>query len=169
MPVTFKDVLLSEFDHEVAVTRQLLVRVPAAALAWRPHSRSMSLGRLAAHLVEVPKWGGSILDRDGHDLARAEDPPNEDVPIALPALLESFDQQTTTLRRRLDEISDAELSAPWSLTRGDQLLMTMPRVVAVRRFMMNHLIHHRGQLTVYLRLQNVPLPPIYGPTADERL
>jgi uncharacterized damage-inducible protein DinB len=164
--MALKDVLLSEFDHEIAVTRRLLERLPDAALSWRPHARSMSLGGLATHLAQIPHWGTSILEHEGYDLVHdatsraAEKGSRAEV-------LDAFDRHTTEVRRTLVNRSDAELMAPWTLTRGGQLLMSMPRLGALRRFLLNHLIHHRGQLSVYLRLQNVPLPPIYGATADE--
>ncbi len=169
MTVTLKDALLAELDHEMAVTRRLLERLPQEAFGWKPHSRSMSLGRLATHLVEIPRWGVSILQKDGYDLRHADTPPDGEGHVTVASVLDDFDARVADLRKTLVGLSDIELSKPWSLTRGEQLLMTMPRVVAARRFLMNHLIHHRGQLTVYLRLQNVPLPPIYGPTADEPL
>jgi uncharacterized damage-inducible protein DinB len=160
-----KDLLMAEFDQEMAVTRQLLARLPEAAFAWKPHERSMSLGGLATHLAQIPHWGESILLRTGYDLvndqtARAV----EHGTVA--EVLRTFDAHTREMRKSLSERTDAELSVPWSLSSGGQLVMSMPKVTALRRFLFNHLVHHRGQLSVYLRLQNVPLPPIYGPTAD---
>lgn len=163
--MTLRDTLLPELDQEAAVTRRLLERVPDEAFAWQPHERSMSLGRLATHLAELVRWGNSILDRDSYDLddstGRAHvEPSRADV-------LSLFDRHVSEVRRNLAGRSDAELFAPWALRRGGRIVMTMPKVAALRRFLLNHLVHHRGQLSVYLRLQNVPLPPIYGPSADE--
>jgi uncharacterized damage-inducible protein DinB len=164
--MVLKDAILSEFDHEMAVTRRLLERLPEAALSWRPHDRSMSLGGLATHLAQIPHWGTSILERDFYDLVHDRTAPAVEKSTRA-QVLETFDRHTTEVRRALLGRSDAELIAPWSLKQGGQTIMSLPRFGALRRFLLNHLVHHRGQLTVYLRLQNVPLPPIYGPTADE--
>jgi uncharacterized damage-inducible protein DinB len=164
--MTLKETVLSEFDDEIAMTRRLLERVPDAALSWKPHERSMSLGGLATHLAQIPHWGNSILDRDGYDLAHAGDTRAAELTSRV-AVLETFDRHAASVRRALVDRADAELVVPWSLNRGEHLIMSMPRVSALRRFVLNHLVHHRGQLTVYLRMQNVPLPPLYGPTADE--
>ena len=161
-----RDSLLPEFDHEMAVTRRLLERAPDDAFSWKPHERSMSLGGLATHLAQIPHWGSSILARDGYDLVK--DHAGSAEPSATRAeALDAFDRHVGEARRALTDLSDAALAAPWSLKRNGQVLLTMPRTAALRRFLLNHVVHHRGQLSVYLRMQNVPLPPIYGPTADE--
>ena len=159
------EALLPEFDHEMALTRQVLVRVPEPAFGWRPHESSFTMQALACHLARVPHWGTSILRRDSHDLAAASTP--REPPGSLAGILELFDRHVAEVRRVLVETTDGELLAPWALTRGRETLMSMPRLAAIRRFLLYHVVHHRGQLTVYLRLQNVPLPPIYGPSADE--
>jgi uncharacterized damage-inducible protein DinB len=166
--VTPKGALLSEFDDEVASTRRLLDRVPDAAFAWRPHERSMSLGELATHLAHIPRWGVSILERDGYDL-ELDSKGHAPAETSRAAVLETFDRHTSDVRRALVARLDAELEAPWALRRAGHLVMSMPRGSALRRFVLNHLVHHRGQLTVYLRMHDVPLPPLYGPTADERM
>jgi uncharacterized damage-inducible protein DinB len=164
--MALKDVLLSEFDHEMAVTRRLLERLPDEALSWRPHAKSMSLGGLATHLAQIPHWGTSILEHEGYDLVQ-DGTSHASEKGSRREVLDAFDRHTGEVRRTLVNQNDAELMSPWALTRGGQLLMSMPRIGALRRFLLNHLIHHRGQLSVYLRLQNVPVPPIYGATADE--
>lgn len=161
-----KDALLSEFDHEMAVTRLLLERLPEAAFAWKPHERSMTLGGLATHVALIPRWGALILERDGYDLIHDYTGPAQDKPTVAD-ILSAFEAHTAHVRKALVDRSDAELAAPWAFRRGGQLIMSLPRLTALRRFLFNHLVHHRGQLSVYLRLQNVPLPPMYGPTADE--
>jgi uncharacterized damage-inducible protein DinB len=166
--LTVRATLLSEFDDEIAITRRLLDRLPDDAFAWTPHEKSMSLGGLATHLAQIPHWGSWILTRDRYDLERDHTPPAGLLP-SRQAVLEIFDRHTQEVRRHLADRTDAELAAPWALSADGHLLMSLPRASAVRRFVLNHLIHHRGQLTVYLRLQNVPLPPLYGPTADERM
>jgi uncharacterized damage-inducible protein DinB len=164
--VTRKDTVLSEFDDEIALTRRLLERLPDDAFAWRPHDRSMSLGGLATHLAQIPHWGTSILQRDGYDLAESTGAHAVEK-ICRADVLETFIRHAAEARRTLVEQSDGALAAPWSLTRNGALVMSLPRASALRRFLLNHLVHHRGQLTVYLRMRNVPLPPLYGPSADE--
>ncbi len=166
MPV--RDTLLPEFDHEMAVTRRVLERVPESELAWKPHEKSFDLAGLAAHLAQIPRWGRAILDRESYDLSSATSR-RTDAPGTVRDVLETFDRHVSELRRHLLDKTDAELMAPWALMRGAQLVMSMPRLAALRSFVLHHLIHHRGQLTVYLRMQNVPLPPLYGSTADETL
>ena len=164
--MTVKDTFLPDFDHEMAVTRRVLERVPAGALGWKPHDKSFALGDLAAHIAQIPRWGETILERDFYDVAQGGRP---GTPASPAGVLDTFDRHVAAVRRQLIERSDAELMAPWSLKRGTQTLMLMPRIVALRSFLIHHIIHHRGQLTVYLRLQDVPVPPLYGSTADEQM
>ena len=160
------DLLLPEFDHEMASTRRVLSRAPDAMLGWRPHERSWTLGGNATHLANLPKWGVSILKHDSYDVVRdAGERPVEQTSVA--DVLSLFDAHVTGARSALVEITDGELIVPWSLKRDGVVMMSVPRMQAFKRFAINHAVHHRGQMTVYLRLQNVPLPPIYGPTADE--
>ena len=160
-----RETLLPEFDQEMAATRLVLARVPEASFAWKPHERSHALGGLAAHLAQIPNWGCGILTRDGHDLETADAPVTPVLTVA--AVLERFDQHVSDVRRALVEMADGQLQTPWALRRGGHLILSMPRIAAIRRFVLHHTIHHRGQLTMYLRLQGVPLPPLYGPSADE--
>ena len=160
-----RPVLLAEFDHEMAVTRRLLERCPPN-FEWTPHQRSYSLGGLATHLARLPRWGEWILTNDGYDLVldhKPQGPPHD----AVADVLNTFDGSVSTARGLLIGQSDAELAAPWTLRKGGQKLMTLPRMSAFKTLVVNHAIHHRGQLSVYLRLLDVPLPSIYGPTADE--
>lgn len=158
--------LLAEFDQEMAATRRVLERVPEAAFAWKPHEKSCSLGGLATHLSQLPHWGRQILDQECYDLGSASGQTAETQTVA--DILETFDRHVAEVRRPLTERPEQELLQPWALTRGAQTILSMPKISALRRFLLHHVIHHRGQLTVYLRLQGVPIPPIYGPTADER-
>lgn len=168
MPV--RDSLLPEFDHEMAVTRRVLERLPESGWAWKPHEKSFDLGGLAAHVARIPRWGRTILDGDSYDLDHERDGAADATPPAtLQGVLETFDRHVGDLRKQLINRTDGELMAPWALKRGSHLVMSMPRLTALRSFVLHHLIHHRGQLTVYLRLQDVPLPPLYGSTADERM
>ncbi len=159
------DALLVEFDQEMAATRELLARLPDPALAWKPHEKSFTLGALAAHLAQLPEWGRQILESDGYELKASAGPWQ---PESRAAILEVFDRHVAGMRQELVRRSDAELSAPWTLREKGQTLLTLPKVSALRRFLIHHVIHHRGQLSVYLRLQDVPLPPLYGTTADHR-
>ena len=159
-----KDGLLAEFDHEVATTRKLLERVPDDKLGWKPHQKSMALGGLATHLGNIPNWAGAILNESSFDLAAR--PPNQVPKTSRAEILALFDDSTKKTRGLMDK-TDAEYMAPWSLKRGSQDWFSMPRIAAFRSFVLNHTIHHRGQLSVYLRLNQIPVPPIYGPTADE--
>jgi uncharacterized damage-inducible protein DinB len=168
MPV--RDSLLPEFDHEMAVTRRVLERLPESGWTWKPHEKSFDLGGLAAHVARIPRWGRTILDGDFYDLEHDNAAaPGQPAPATLQSVLETFDRHVGDLRKQLVNRTDAELMAPWALKRGSHLVMSMPRLTALRSFVLHHLIHHRGQLTVYLRLQDVPLPPLYGSTADERM
>ncbi len=162
------DALLPEFDHEMGTTRRLLERVPEADFAWKPHEKSMSLGQVAGHLANIPTWGTIILDQPVFDLADAGHDPRPGLPVSRAALLQEFDTKVAAARANLARRTDDELRAPWTLKQAGHEIFTMPRISAVRSFVMNHSIHHRGQLSVYLRLRNVPLPSMYGPTADEQ-
>ena len=161
-----RDWLLPDFDHEMAVTRRVLERVPGGALDWRPHELSFDLGGLANHLAEIPRWGRAILEHDSYDLLESRGR-QVSHPGSVAAILETFDRHVADVRRFLIERTDGELMAPWALKRGTQLVMSLPKLTAFRSFLIHHTIHHRGQMTVYLRLRGVPLPPIYGATADE--
>jgi uncharacterized damage-inducible protein DinB len=157
---------LTEFDHEIGLTRRLLERVPAGASDWRPHPRSMSLGELAAHLADVPRWAPSMLRTTGYDMALGRSGPPE--PFASrEALLVAFDAHASAARQALASASPVELRQPWTLRSGAHEVFTQPRAGVLRRFLFSHLVHHRGQLSVYLRLLGVALPPLYGPSADE--
>jgi uncharacterized damage-inducible protein DinB len=165
--VTLRETLLPELDHETAVTRRLLERVPDDAFEWRPHERSMSLGRLATHVAELVRWGNVILDKDSYDYVEKTGPGRTEPSRS--HVLELFDRHVADVRRNLAARTDAELFGPWAMRSGGRVVMSMPKIAALRRFLLNHLVHHRGQLSVYLRMRDVPLPPIYGPSADERV
>lgn len=158
------DPILMEFDRECATTRKLLERVPEAKLGWRPHPKSYPLGSLAMHLATLPKWAAA-LEMPGFDLASA--PPPGEPPKAAAEILAGHDKAVREAKAAIAKLDDASAMTPWALKKGGVELFAMPRIAVVRSFILNHLIHHRGQLSVYLRLLDVPLPPIYGPTADE--
>jgi uncharacterized damage-inducible protein DinB len=162
-----KDSLLPEFDHEMGTTRRVLERVPEAQLAWKPHAKSFSLGQLAAHIANILTWVDATFDNTVFDLATIGDDARPKAPTALAPVLATFDANVKRARAKVNEQLDAAFMAPWTLKQGGQEIFTMPKIAVWRSFIMNHVIHHRGQLSVYLRLQDVPLPSIYGPTADE--
>lgn len=158
------DALLPEYDHEMTTTRKLLERVPEDKLDWKPHARSFSLGQLASHVATIPMWGEMTLTKAEVDVGGAQPP------TAVPSkaeLLSSFDKHTAGTRSVLARTSDVELMAPWALKKDGTTLFSMPKAVVWRSFVLNHLVHHRGQLSVYLRMLDVPIPSMYGPSADE--
>ena len=162
--MAIKDSLLADFDHELGTTRRLLERVPDDKLAWKPHPKSMSLGGLATHLSNIPHWGGTILNDQSFDLAGA--PPNLQEKTSRADILAAFEETCRQTRAAMDK-TDAEYQALWTLTRGGHQIFSVPRAAAFRSFVLHHIIHHRGQLSVYLRLNDVAVPAIYGPSADE--
>ena len=162
--MAIKDALLADYDHEMGTTRKLLERLPDGKLAWKPHEKSMSLGGLATHLSTIPVWAGPILNDPFFDMASA--PPNQAEKTSRAEILAWFDQTRKRTREWMDK-SDAEYSSMWSLRRGGQEIFSIPRVAAFRSFVLHHIIHHRGQLSVYLRLNDIAVPAIYGPSADE--
>jgi len=162
--VSIADALLPEFDREMAVTRKLLERVPEDKFAWKPHPKSWSLAELSTHVATLPSWGTPTLTQTELDLGIL--PPNTLV-TSRADLLARFDKHVADTRAALVGKTDAELMAIWSLKNNGQKLFTMPRAAVWRSFVMNHVIHHRGQLSLYLRLNDVPVPGMYGPSADE--
>lgn len=157
--------LLPEFDAEMATTRRCLERVPEDKLAFQPDPKSMSLARLAGHVAEMPGWGSLTVNTDELNFASGAFKPMEMKSRA--QILESFDKIVADSRAALAGASDEHLMGPWSLKNGDMTLLTMPRIAVIRTFVMNHTIHHRGQLSVYLRSVGAMVPSIYGPSADE--
>ena len=165
--MALKDALLPEFDHEMGTTRRVLERVPDAEFAWKPHEKSFNLGQLAGHIANIPHWVDAIVQNTVFDLADAEDT-RPRVPESTGWLLSQFDKNVVAARTGISAMTDPEFLSPWTFKNNGQVVFTLPHAAALRSFVMNHMIHHRGQLTVYLRLKNVPLPSVYGPTADEQ-
>jgi uncharacterized damage-inducible protein DinB len=166
--MTIADALLPEFDREMGLTRRVLERVPDGQFDWHPHAKSMTLGRLAEHLAELPGWARVSILEGGIDMATGR-PPDYVPPATRAAVLEMFDRHVGEARAALSGRTDAELMAPWTLKAQGKEIFTMPKAAVLRGFVMNHLIHHRGQMSVYLRLHDVPVPSIYGPSADEQM
>jgi uncharacterized damage-inducible protein DinB len=155
--------LLPEFDQEMAATRRVLDRVPGDKAQWKPHPKSFALGHLAQLVSWMPGWIANTLSQTSLDLASAGGYSYE----TTDTLLAGFDRNVREARAALTASSDADFAVPWSLKHGERVLFTAPRGTVVRQHI-SHLSHHRGQLTVYLRLLDVPVPAVYGPTADER-
>ena len=149
----------------MAGTRKSLERVPEGKTEWQPHPKSMTLGRLAGHLAELPNWAVETMKRDELSLDGQYTPFISSSPKEL---LAKFDANVAEARALIQSASDADLMKPWTLKVRGQTAFTMPKIAVLRGMVMNHIIHHRGQLTVYLRLNDVPVPSLYGPSADER-
>jgi len=166
--MSMADSLVGEFDHEASGTRKLLERVPEAHVQWAPHPRSKSLGELANHIAGLPVWVGRILNAKEYDfLAPGAPTPGVRPWESKAALLAKHDKNVAEARKLLAATTDAQFLEPWTLKRGGEAMFTLPRAAVLRSMVYSHTIHHRGQLTVYLRLKDVPLPGLYGPSADE--
>lgn len=160
--------LLPEFDNEMANTRKTLERVPEGKSDWKPHEKSMAMGGLATHLSNIPTWAVFTIDQDSLDLAPGGNPmPPVKLAESQAELLSTFDENVAKARAAIAGASDEELFKPWSLLTNGNTILTMPKIAVLRSFVLNHLIHHRAQLGVYLRLNDIPVPSIYGPSADE--
>lgn len=164
--MTLNDQLIAEIKAEAATTRKLLERVPVEKNSWKPHEKSMALGNLAAHVAELPGWVTGTLTTEEMDFATREYKPfiaekNEDL-VAL------FDNKINEAIAALEKASQEEWGKTWTLRKGDHILFTMPKPVVIRTFALSHMYHHRGQLSVYLRLLDIPIPGMYGPSADEK-
>jgi uncharacterized damage-inducible protein DinB len=157
------DPLLMELDQEAQTTQRILERVPDNKLTWRPHPKSYSLGQLALHIASVP---GNVSAAAAQDTFEA---PNfsQSEPKSRQEILDTFSKGLASAKDTLNKMDDARLMSMWSLTRNGKVLMTIPRIGFLRSILMNHNYHHRGQLSVYLRILDVPVPSIYGPSADE--
>jgi uncharacterized damage-inducible protein DinB len=162
------DSILPEFDHEMANTRKTLERVPDDKLDWKPHEKSMTMRALTTHLATLPHWAMFTIKEDSMDLAPADAPPRRTTPVnSTQEALETFDKSIAAAREAISGASNEQLLGPWSLLNGGQTVFTLPRIAVLRSFVMNHNIHHRAQLGVYLRLNDIAVPSIYGPSADE--
>jgi uncharacterized damage-inducible protein DinB len=162
--------LLPEFDQEMANTRRVLERVPDDQPSWAPHEKSMPLGKLSIHLAEIPTWTTEAVRKDKLDIAPPGGPGYTPPELKTrEEILNFFDRSVAQAREALAGASDENLQGNWSLLAGGQTLFSMPRIAVIRTWVLNHMIHHRAQLGVYLRLNNIPVPGIYGPSADEQM
>ena len=166
--MALSEALLPEFDQEMANTRKTLERVPDGKFDWKPHEKSGTMGWLAGHVAGIAGWMVETIDKDGFDMApkgvQFQPPPP---PKTRKELLELFDKNVASARKALAGVSDPHLLKQWSFLNNGQVLFAMPRIACLRTWVMNHIIHHRAQLGVYLRLNNIAVPAIYGPSADE--
>lgn len=161
--MAINEALLAEFDQEIATTRSFLERVPERDAGWKPHPKSYALGDLAVHLATLPSWVAATMELPELDFAGVPPP----APFTtVEALLADFDANARAGRAALAKAADADFAVPWTLKNAGAAIFTLPRAIVLRSFVLSHLIHHRAQLGVYLRLRDVPLPPSYGPTAD---
>jgi uncharacterized damage-inducible protein DinB len=160
--------LLPEFDQEMAHARKSLERVPEDKMAWKPHEKSMTMAQLATHLAEIPGWGTITMEQESFDMAPPGAPPYQPAILnSRQAILELFDKNVSSAREILSKTTDDRFMRRWTLLMGGAQIFSMPRIAVVRSMIMNHLIHHRAQLGVYLRMNDIPLPAIYGPSADD--
>jgi len=157
------DPIVMEIEQESKVTQRVLDRVPADKLTWKPHTKSYSLGQLAMHIATGQGRLAEIIAKDTHEIGNISQPQ----PGSQKEILEAFPQSTATALEILKKLNDTQLMTVWTLTKGGKVLLSVPRVGFIRSIIMNHFYHHRGQLSVYLRLLDVPVPSIYGPSADE--
>ena len=162
MPIA--DTLIMELEREAKTTRRVLERVPEDKLTWKPHTKSMSLGRLAQHVATIPGFISGMAKLDSFDVEKFSQPPEL---TSTTAILAAFEESVAQAKTDLGATGDAAMMANWSFVRGGHPIMTLPRIGVYRAILLNHLYHHRGQLSVYLRLLDVPVPSIYGPSADE--
>jgi uncharacterized damage-inducible protein DinB len=163
------EILLIDLDHEMAGARKTLERVPVDKPDWKPHEKSMPLGRLARHVGDIPSWIAEAIGRDSLDISPPGAPPFQQSPPAKSQqeLLDIFDKRLAAARAALAGASHEHLQKPWTLLFGGKTIFSLPRTVLLRTTVMSHTIHHRAQLGVYLRLNAVPVPALYGPSADE--
>lgn len=162
-----KHALIKELEFEGASTKKMLGRVPFDKFDWKPHEKSTSLGKLAVHVAEIPRWVTRVVTLPEYDFLTANVQPSE--VHSTEDILKVHETNLQKAIADLQTIPDEELMTPWTFRRGEQVFFTLPRAAVIRNMAMNHMIHHRGQLSVYLRLLDVPVPGMYGPTADEKL
>jgi len=160
--------MLMELQHEAANTRKMLERVPLEKATWKPHEKSRALANLALHVAQNYSWVERIMNNDDFDMAKPNAFPTHEPPKTSKELLDMFDNNVATATKALEKANDETLMKGWKFRAGDQVFIDLPKAAAIRSMAFNHHIHHRGQLSVYLRDLNVPVPGMYGPSADEQ-
>ncbi|MCW8131549.1 MAG: DinB family protein [Planctomycetota bacterium] len=157
--------MLGELQHEAVPTRKMLEAVPASALSWKPHAKSFTLGKLAGHIAEIPGWTKETITLDVFEMDPTTYKPFD--PKEPREIVALFDKNLGIAVEHMQKATDAALMATWAMKIGGRTVFSMPRIAVLRGMILNHMYHHRGQLSVYLRMQDVPLPKVYGPTADD--
>lgn len=165
--MTLGQILAAELKHEAVSIRKMLERIPDDKLAWKPHEKSMSLERVAGHIVEMLSWTKATLTEDELDFSKFDYKPKQYTASA--EFVADLDANVTEAVEILNGVSNETMSENWTMRRGEKIYFTMPKAAVMRTFVMNHIVHHRGQLSVYFRLLDVPVPSIYGPSADEQI
>ena len=163
--MTISQLLLPEFDQEMASTRKMLVCVPDDKFSWKPHDKSMPLGRLASHVAEMPGWVIPTMQQDKLEISPGEKPFSAENTAAL---LQRFDENVAAARPLIEGVDDEVMAKEWSLIYGGHKVFSAPKSGVLRGMIMNHMVHHRGQVSVYLRLLDIAIPGMYGPSADEK-
>lgn len=159
---------LPEFDHEMATTRRVLERIPDDNLDWKPHEKSMAFVEMATHMSNLPSWTMMTIQEDGFDMnPEGGEPPHVEPVTSVEQALESFDKNVAAAHDAIAGASDEHLLATWTFLSGGEVIFAMPRIAVLRSMILNHMIHHRAQLGLYLRLNDISVPATYGPTADE--
>lgn len=159
------DPMIAELEYEAEATQRMLDRVPADKLAWKPHQKSMTLGQLALHVATVCGSVGNFLEIDGFDVNDADFDPAQ--PASKDEIMRRFEEEQANARAKLEALDNDRAMSDWTLTKGGEQVWSIPKIVLARNLMFNHVYHHRGQLSVFLRLLDVPVPVTYGKTADE--
>jgi uncharacterized damage-inducible protein DinB len=166
--MSYAETVLPEFDQEMANTRKVIERIPDDKLDWQPHPKSHTIGWNANHLANLPDWVVHTLAKPSLDIAPVGGEPYQLPKLTTKAeILEAFDRNVAAARKSLTAATDQEMGSAWTLLKAGQPLFTMPRTAVVRSFVLNHIVHHRAILCVYLRLNDVPVPGMYGPSGDE--
>ena len=166
--MSLSQAILPEFEHEMANTKKVLERIPEDKLEWKIHEKSNTIGWVGMHLAEIPGWADMSLNQDSLDIAPpGGEPYRTPVPTSKQEILDRFDQNVDAARKAIASASDEQFMKPWSLLKGGETVFTMPRAAILRSFVLNHNVHHRAHLCVYLRVNEIPVPALYGPSADE--
>ena len=162
--MAINEAFLGELDYEATSTRKMLERIPADKFDWKPHEKSMTMGQLAIHVADMFTWYSATLETDEMDFAKGYEQPKPENAEQLVAL---FDKNLAAAKESLKNASAENFGNSWRLRNGEQIFFEMPKTAVLRTFVVNHIVHHRGQLAVYLRLNDIPVPSVYGPSADE--
>ncbi len=162
--MSINDGLINELKSEAATTRKMLERVPTESFDWKPHEKSMTMGNFAAHVANMFNWFPTTLETDELDFAQGFEEPK---PANMEELIKLLDKNVAAANESLQKIDEADFMKTWTLRNGEEIFLQMPKIGVVRAMILNHIVHHRGQLSVYLRMNDIPVPGMYGPSADD--